>query len=62
MNLKVPRLEEGLIKDFQYADHEYRNENPQFCGDQKFLINYILIHAVMLAIAIAISIAIRVRM
>ena len=60
MNLKAPRLEKGLIKLFQYADHEYRNEKPQFCGDKKFFINYILIQAVMLAIAIAI--AVRVRM
>ena len=59
MNLKAPRLEEGLIKDFQYADHEFCNENLQFCGDQKILINYILIHAVMLAIAIAIEIRVR---
>ena len=56
MNLKAPRLEEGLLKGFQYADHEYRTEKPQFCGDQKFIMNYILIHAVMLAIAICIAI------
>ena len=56
VNLKAPRLGEGLIKIIQYAAHENLNEKPQFCGDQKFLINYISIHTVMLAIAIAISI------
>ena len=62
MNLKAPRLEEGFIKVFQYADHEYSNEKPQFCGDQKFFINYVLIYAVKLAIDIAIAIAVHVRM
>ena len=36
MNVKAPRLEEVLIKVFQYADNEYGNEKSQFCGDQKF--------------------------
>ena len=39
-------MEDGLNKVFQSSGHEYRNEKPQFCGDQKFFINYILIQIV----------------
>ena len=57
MNLKAPRLEEGLIMVFQYADHEYRNEKSQFSGDQKFSVIVFVYIRTQTAIAIAISIA-----
>ena len=55
MSLKAPRLEEGLIKVFQYADHEYRDEKPQFRGDQKFSVIVFAYIRTRISIAIAIA-------